>query len=149
MDAEHIDNDEIILRRIPPPLSDNCRDSSHGGSRPTSQRMQLLKKDDRGLSCTRLLQTSPAKLLEQLKEQEKDPNGWGVCYLKVGAVRELGLDVIHCPEGNDDGHCEIRGKVDKKASKKLSKIARMLSPSQSSMEKEELIALLAKEGKSP
>ena len=130
MRVEEISSDEIILRRIPPPESENTQPRKEGGRRPNSQRLQLLKPDDPGLSCTRLKQTSPRQLLDQLLDQGKDPDGWMVCRLYVADVRELGLDVVHRPESGDPGHCHIHG-TDKtlfgrKTSRHLAKKARIL-----------------------
>jgi len=127
MQVEAIDSDELILRRIPPPLDENTKSRGDGYSRPISQRLQFLHKRDSGLSCSRLSQTTPRELLEQLRSQGKEPEGWGVCVIKVAQVRELGLDVIHKPERDDPGHCEIQGEFVRKTPKKLSAIARMLS----------------------
>ena len=66
------------------------------------------------------------ELLEQLKLQGKDSAGWGVCILSVKKICELGLEVVHIPELNDIGHCEIRGEFTRKVPKKLAKISRML-----------------------
>ncbi len=125
--VEEIDDGELILHRIPSPLSENTKPIEGGGSRPISQRMQLLKPEDSGLSCSRLKQTSPRQLLNQLYAMAKDPAGWGVCVLKVSSVRALGLDVVHKPEGADPGHCEIQGTFSRKTPRKLAKISRMLT----------------------
>ena len=122
-----IDSKEFIIHRIPPPLDQSTKDAGNGEFRPTSQRMQLLKPDDSGLSCSRVCVTSPHELLEQLRTQNKDPSGWGVCVLPVAKVIEMGLEVVHVPEPNDAGHCEIRGKFARKTPKKLAKISRMLT----------------------
>ena len=127
MEIEDILSDEIILHRIPPPESENTKPAERGRNRPISQRLQTLSKDARGLSCSRLKQTSPRNLLGQLVSHGKDPEGWSVCFLRVGDVRDLGLDVIHVPRENDPGHCEIRGQFVRKTPKRLSEIARMLT----------------------
>ena len=110
--AEPIADDEIILRRIPPSTLDVISTkpcSQTGGFRATSIRMSTLP-GEQGLSCTRLSQTSPQKLVLDLLNDSVDPTGWHVCRVFVREVRSLGLEVIHKPTDRDPGHCEILGK---------------------------------------
>lgn len=135
--AEPIADDEVILRRIPPSKLDHDSTSPRvgGGLRAASFRMATdERKGEEGLSCTRLLQTSPQMLLADLLSDSIDPTGWDVCRLFVRDVRALGLDVIHKPTDRDRGHCEIVGKDQNKAlafpntkSQKLAKRTRILT----------------------
>ena len=66
-----LDADEILLRRIPPPLEKNSKLLSDGSRRPNSDRMTPRKDPETGnveqaLSCSRLSHTSPRQLLDQL-----------------------------------------------------------------------------------
>ena len=112
-EAEAIGSVEVILRRIPPSTIDlDSTKSRHPepGYRATSPRLST-KPGEQGLSCSRLRQTSPQELLNQLSQDEIDPEGWLVCRIRVQDVLALGLEVIHVPiDGRDSGHCEIRGK---------------------------------------
>lgn len=128
-DVVEIADGERIIRRIPPPLSENTK-VVDGVLRPSSQRMQLLKAGDSGLSCSRLEQTSPTTLLDLLVAKGRSPEGWGICVLRVDDVRSLGFKVVHKPEGDDPGHCEIQGEFRRKSPKHLAKIARMLTESE-------------------
>ncbi len=126
-DVKQIENSAIIMRRIPPPLSQNTKSTPDGALRPTSQFLQKRDKKDSGISFTQLSITSPQSLLQQLDSQNIDRSGWGVCCLLVGDVRKLGLEVVHKPEGDDPGHCEIQGDIKRKTPKKLAEKALMLS----------------------
>ena len=129
-DVETIDDDEVILRRIPP--SDTIESTmlrEGGGLRATSARLST-RDDEEGLSCTRLRQTSPADLLSQLRLHGMSPETWMVCRLHVQEVRSLGLNVVHKPTDWDPGHCEVvnpNGKVTSKLSSKLAKRSRILT----------------------
>ena len=108
--AEPIGNDEVILRRIPPTTigMDSTKQLPNGRLRATSVRLST-RDGEHGLSCTRLIQTSPQELLNGLVAESIDPTGWLVCRLLVSEVRQLGLEVIHKPTLKDTGHCEILG----------------------------------------
>ena len=90
-----------------------------------------LRQGEIGLSCTRLLLTSPWELLEQLRLQDKSPDDWMVCRISVADVRALGLDVVHVPTDDDYGHCEVRGnrsvQISKGIASKLAKKTRILT----------------------
>lgn len=110
--VEPIDDDEIIIRRIPPATStpsgriESTYPRLEGGLRATSARLST-KPGEFGLSCSRLRQTSPRALLDDLWHDAIDPSGWKVCRLRVRDVRALGLEIIHKPTERDPGHSEI------------------------------------------
>jgi hypothetical protein len=60
-----------------------------------------------------------------------DPEGWGVCLLRVNDVRSLHLEVVAVPQNDDPGHCEIRPTEQQKFTdaiwSKLAKKTRMLT----------------------
>ena len=109
--AEPIADAETILRRIPPstPTMSSATARPEGGLRAASIRLST-KDGEVGLSCTRLLQTSPQSLLADLLNDSIDPAGWLVCRIFVRDVRSLGLEVIHKPTDRDPGHSEILGR---------------------------------------
>lgn len=127
-DETIIEDSAVILRRIPPPLDENTKTTPDGLWRPNSQWFQKRKPEDTGISCSQFSITSPQALLDQLKSQGMDTSGWGVCCVSVSAVRGLGLEVVHKPEGEDEGHCEIQGEMKRKTPKKIARLAVMLSP---------------------
>ena len=108
--VEVIGDEEIILRRIPPPRigMDSTKPRPNGGLRATSLRLSV-KDGETGLSCTRLQQTSPQALLNDLASDKIDPADWLVCRIFLRDVRKLDLEVIHKPTDRDPGHCEILG----------------------------------------
>ncbi len=106
--SEPVEDDEVILRRIPPSTRDLASTTARPDGRLRATSVRLSRRDDEaGLSCSRLVLTSPTDLLNQLHEQEIDPAGWLVCRIFVKDVRDLGLDVMPKPMENDPGHCEI------------------------------------------
>ncbi len=133
---EIIDGDEIILRSIPPSAAgqDSITQCDDGSFRPASFRM-CTKPSESGLSCTRLRQTSPQELLDQLILDGNSTVGWMVCWMRASDIRQIGLEVIYKPTNRDIGHREIRGEnptggicdFPSKRNGKLAKIARILS----------------------
>lgn len=131
MEPEAIQDDEIILHRIPPNSERGTYRQERGSGRVTATSFAFkLREGEEGISCTRIGQTSPQQLLDLLPD-ELDPTGWGVCQIKVSEIRKLGLEVVHCPTDDDPGHCEIRPTPEKPlnsgAASKLAKRTRMLS----------------------
>lgn len=147
-------DDEILLRRVPPstPQFTTIQRTSDGSERPTSSSMTPRKDSDTqevevALSCTRLRLTSPRRLLDQLSEEDPpiDPTGWSVCWFRVADViriqdGENGNLEVH-PEPREEcpidlGHCGIYGASrkpcpsSKSTTRKLAKIARVLTPDQ-------------------
>ncbi|MCH8342751.1 MAG: hypothetical protein IH983_02060 [Planctomycetes bacterium] len=106
LEQQEISDDEIILRRIP--NQPDCIKHRPGiGLTATSFAIRNLP-GKKGSSWTRLVQTSPRKLLDQLQLDGISPKGWMVCRIRVSDVRDFRLDVIHLPTERDAGHCEIR-----------------------------------------
>lgn len=135
--AEPIDDDEVILRRIPPSklgpgvAMESTALRAEGGLRATSVRLST-RQGEHGLSCTRLRQTSPRALLDELIQEAIDPAGWMVCRIRVRDVRLLGLEVAHKPTNRDPGHCEVVGpggglSFPNNRSSKLAKLTRILT----------------------
>ena len=105
---EEIGNKEIILRRIPPSGKiESTQVRPEGGLRAVSFHLQI-KKGETGLSCSRLLLTSPRELLEQLKCYGIPKEGWMVCRMFASDIRDLSLEIVYCKTDQDPGHCEIR-----------------------------------------
>ena len=133
---QQIDDDEVIIRRIPPSTAGGAstKELHDGRHRATSFRMSTKHPDETGLSCSRMKLTSPRELLDQLQIHGIDPVGWTVCRLLVRDVRELGLDVVFCRTDDDPGHCEIRGKdgldFPNKSSSRLAKKSLILTEEQ-------------------
>lgn len=128
---EEIGDKEIILRRIPP--SGNIESTQvrpEGGLRAVSIHLQI-KKDETGLSCSRLLITSPKELLDQLEFSGIPKQAWMVCRIFASDIYDLGLDVVYCKTELDLGHCEIRPTPNQSYSKtirsKLAKKTRILT----------------------
>lgn len=128
-DETFIDDSAFIIRRIPPPL-DQTTKTVDGVCRPNSQWFQKRKPEDSGISCSQFSITSPQALLNQLKSQGFDPSVWGVCCVRVADIRSLDLDVVHLPEDDDAGHCEIQGDIKRKTPRKIARLAKMLSKEQ-------------------
>lgn len=106
-EQQEISRDEVLLRRIPN-QPDCVKDRPGIGLTATSYAIKN-RRGEKGPSWTRLLQTSPRKLLDQLQLDGISPEGWLVCRIRVSDVRDFRLDVIHLPtEQRDPGHCEIR-----------------------------------------
>lgn len=119
-----IEDEDVLIRRIPPsrPGFESITPRSDGGYRASSA-MMATRDDEHSLSCSLLRLTPPARLLEDLRSDSIDPNGWHVCRFLAKDVRELGLEVVSDPTERDPGHCSISGKngvpFPSKAAKKL------------------------------
>ncbi len=105
-EQQEISRDEVLLRRIPH-QPDCVKDRPGVGLTATSYAIKN-RRGEKGSSWTRLVQTSPRKLLDQLQLDGISPEGWTVCRIRVSDVRDVRLDVIHLPTERDAGHCEIR-----------------------------------------
>lgn len=128
---EEIGNKEIILRRIPPDGQiPSTQARPDGRLRAISARLQI-KKGETGLSCSRLLITSPSELLDQLEFSSILKEGWMVCRMCASDIRDLGLDIFYCKTNQDPGHCEIRSTPSQSYSNtirsKLAKTTRILT----------------------
>ena len=107
---DQIEDDEVLLRRIPPSTEDfkaTCA-RGNGGFRATSPMMST-RPDEDDLSCSRLRLTSPRHLLDDLRNDGIEPEGWHVCRFLVADVKELGLEIAFTPNDRDPGHCSITG----------------------------------------
>ncbi len=135
---DRIDDDEVLLRRIPPStesFQSTC-ERGDGGLRASSAMLKTItKQGEEHLSCSRLRITSPQALLDDLRNDGKDPHGWHVCEFRVSDVTELGLEIAFTPTDRDPGHCSITGvngsvypnnKGNK--AKKLARKTRILTP---------------------
>lgn len=108
---ERIDDSEVLLRRVPP-SSDYFQticERADGGFRATSPVMST-RNDEDDLSCSRLRLISPQDLLNDLRNDGKEPRGWHVCRFLVSDVKELGLEIAFTPTERDPGHCSITSK---------------------------------------
>lgn len=129
---ESIDDEQIILRRVPPTQSflATCADRKGGGLRATSIAMATARDED-FLSCSLLSHTTPKQLLDQLQESGKDNNGWMVCMFLAKDVREAGFEIFYDPTSTDPGHCSISGEggiaIPNKKLQKLAKRTRILT----------------------
>lgn len=107
-----VSGEEYIIRRVPPSTgkmtySKGKSDSPNARKRATSASLNR-RPLELGLSCSRLIITSPSQLLAQIDLSIKD--GWEVCVWKVNDLPE-GLSVVitpSVPQELDPGHCEIR-----------------------------------------
>ncbi len=138
-----INADEILLRRVRPPLDERCKALSDGSRRPNSDVMAC-RSDEVALSCSRLRLTSPRQLLDQLRQMSDpiDPKGWGVCWFRFSDVVQIAdgedghLEVWIEPTQIDLGHCGIYASNGRpcpntrSARRKLALIARLLSDEQ-------------------
>lgn len=130
--TEPIGDDEVLLRRIPPPTLNlaSAVPRTEGGLRATSARLTI-RDDEHGLSCSRLALTSPQTLLDSLLLQHIDPAGWMVCRVFAKDIRQLGLEIVPMPESWDPGHCQIvdgdLGNYPNKKATKLAKKTRILA----------------------
>ena len=106
LEQQEISHYEIILRLIPD-RPDRIKHRSGIGLTATSFAIKN-RRGEKGSSWTRLVQTSPRKLLDQLQLDGISPEGWMVCRIRGPDVRDFRLDVIHLPTQRDAGHCEIR-----------------------------------------
>ena len=104
----HIEDDEVLLRRIPPSTESfrTVHERGDGGFRAVTPTMST-RKDEDHLSCSRLRFTSPRHLLDDLSIDNIDPTGWHVCRFLVSDVKDLGLEIAFTPTGRDPGHCSI------------------------------------------
>ena len=108
---ERIDDSEVLLRRVPP-SSDNFQticELADGGFRATSPVMSTRPNEDY-LSCSRLRLTSPRHLLDDLRNDDIEPEGWHVCQFLVSDVKKLGLEIAFTRTDRDPGHCSITDK---------------------------------------
>lgn len=108
--GQSIEDSEVLLRRVPP-SSDAFRticERADNGFRATSVVMST-GKDEQDLSCSRLRLTSPRQLLDHLREDGIEPEGWHVCYFLASDVRALGMEIDFTPTTRDPGHCSITG----------------------------------------
>lgn len=107
---EPIDDNEKLLRRIPPSSEGfhTIVERKDEGSRATTPSMKT-RKDEDHLSCSRLRFTSPHHLLEDLRNDNKYPEGWNICQFLVSDLKEIGLEIMFSPTDRDSGHCSITG----------------------------------------
>lgn len=105
-----VDGSEILLRRIPPtsPQFQTIVERGDGELRATSAVMATRQGEDH-LSCSRLLLTTPRRLLDDLRNDGIDPQGWNVCCFTASDVRAVGLEIRCTPTDRDHGHCSITG----------------------------------------
>jgi hypothetical protein len=68
------------------------------------------RSDEDHLSCSLRRITSPRQLLNDLRNDGIDPEGWHVCCFLVSDVKDLGLSVAFTPTVRDPGHCSITSK---------------------------------------
>lgn len=131
-----IADDEIIRRRILPttPGHQTIQELPGEPGRFRATSMSLKESDPgAGLSCSRLLITSPRSLLEQLRSHGFDPAGWSVAVWRAAEIRRLRLSIESCPTESDSGHREIRDQdsggfpSSKSVQSKLAKASRILS----------------------
>lgn len=127
---ERVGGEEYIIRRIPPsrPNMDFIAKKSETRSRATSAALYR-REGELGLSCSRLLITSPAELLAQVNASHRD--GWGVCIWKVSEIPDgLSVVIVPCnPPDLDPGHCEIRSTdFTDRLKSKLAKASTVLTP---------------------
>ena len=101
--AEPIDDDEIILRRLPD-HPDNTIERRDGRLTATSWGIGP-RRHEKHSSWSRQRLTRPEELLRFEAEKGRDISGWRVAAVSVRAVRKLGLDVIPDPTEEDPGHC--------------------------------------------
>ena len=106
--GERIDDTEVLLRRIPPTTERFASTCSRDDEtlRATSPMMKTRPEEDH-LSCSRIRFTSPRHLLDDLRNDGHEPEGWHVCRFLVSDVRELGLGIAFTPTVRDPGHCSI------------------------------------------
>lgn len=109
-DSRPIADEEVILKRVRAndphciqPYSDGYRATSFAIRTPPGQE---------GSSCSRLQLTSPRTLLLLVTHQNKSPDDYLVCRIRVTEVRALNLEVLALRTEEDPGHCEIRIPVD-------------------------------------
>ena len=101
--------DEIILRRLlsPKPGAPATTQIRPGiGLTATSFSLRP-RRGEQYPSWSRLLLTSPERLVELAAEDGCDVRGAHVCAVAVQVVRELRLDVVPDPTPADHGHCLI------------------------------------------
>lgn len=105
-DERPIAPNEVLLRRLTA-HPDSIQDVPGRGKRATSFSLRALPGES-GASCSRFPPTSPRQLLDQLRQQGKDPSKWSVCWFTAAEATSLGLDVVPCRTADDEGHCELR-----------------------------------------
>jgi len=129
---DHIDDDEVLLRRIPPTSDDfkTVMETIDGGLRATSGSMST-RRNETELSCSLLRLTTPKRLLENLDFHSIESSSWMVCRFLASDVRAVQLEVKHTPTEDDPGHCSITSEsgldFPKNSGKKLAKKTRILS----------------------
>ena len=132
---EQVSGEEFIIRRVPPSsdkmtFSKGKTDSPNARKRATSSTLNL-RPLELGLSCSRLLITSPSQLLAQVNLSIKD--GWEVSVWKVKDLPD-GLSVVvtpSVPQELDPGHCEIRSPCfSEKLKSKLAQASTILTDNQ-------------------
>jgi len=102
---EQIAADEILLRHIPGGTRWQAP-----GPRITSGNFQIRHdRKETGISVTRLVYTSAARLLELMGGSLE--KGSQVASVRVDLVRALGLKVIPKPLDEDPGHSEIQSDI--------------------------------------
>lgn len=104
-EPEPIADDEVLLRHIPGGTLWQAP-----GPRITSANFQLRKdRGETGVSVTRLLMTSPERLLTLVGGNPEA--GSRVAQARTGDVRDLGLQVVPKPLPEDQGHAEIQSET--------------------------------------
>ncbi|MEQ8852907.1 hypothetical protein [Gimesia sp.] len=129
---DNISDDDYLIRRISPskPGWDTIAKNKDGTFRASSSSMST-RPNEEHLSCSLLKVTKPQDLLDQLKDQGIEPDGWNVALFKVGDARALGLEISLDKTDSDEGHCLLKaeGGLDypKIAGKKIAKKTRILN----------------------
>lgn len=127
-----LNDDEILLRRVPPTSRQfqTIDKTGDGRFRAVSAVMSTREVED-SLSCSRLRLTSPQSLLNDLYNDGKDPYGWHICRFTVSDVLEVGLQIQFTPTERDPGHCSITNDeglaYPKSKAKKLARRTRILT----------------------
>lgn len=118
--------DEILLRRLPPPLQESVTDEPGRGRRANSNKLGPRPGTDYdGASYSRFPPTSPSRILDllrglDLRPEISDPETWLVCWIRVREAMDAGLIVIDDPDPgkSDSGHCFIDSEPGATKSKK-------------------------------
>ncbi len=100
----------VIMRRITSDDPDCTKKIPAFPSRLRTTSFAIrVRGDEEGPSYSWIRITSPSDFIQKgAIEFKLDASRIGVAVLRVSDVRKLKLDVIHCPESSDQGHCEIR-----------------------------------------
>jgi hypothetical protein len=104
---DRVDDDEFVLRRIPPGTTWQAP-----GPRITSRNFELRRdSDETGVSVSRRKITSPEALLLLIPSDIVLRMGpvteWRVAHANVGEIRKLGFNVEPDPLPDDPGHALI------------------------------------------